>query len=299
MNKLNNLLIRFIISTQWIILINLGLYGIIGYSVVELFLASSTTHLVHQMPHNQLFSQLDQIQPSAKVALDISALKQAYLFGKLPASSTISTTEVQTLPQTHLDLKLHGIYYSSNYHTSLAMIADSLGKTSFYHTNESLPGGAILHEIHEKQVTLSRNGQIEILNLLDSKKSTPIANTISEAKNVQNSSNADELSPGQLLGHYQHQLQTDPNSLMKLIRISPINQAGRLVGYQINPGQDPHLLARFNLQPGDILTTLNGVKLDSPINGLSVIQPLATAEQINLEILREGQPLSFSFNVEK
>jgi general secretion pathway protein C len=299
MNKLNELLIRFIVSTQWIILINLGLCGTIGYSVVELFLASSTTHLVHRIPHNRLSSQLDQIQPSAKVTLDISTLKQAYLFGKLAAISTTSTTAVQTLPQTHLDLKLHGIYYSSNHHTSLAMIADSLGKTNFYHTNESLPGGAILHEIHEKQVTLSRNGQIEILNLLDNKKPTSIANTISSAKNVQNSFNQDELSPGQLLGHYQHQLQTDPNSLMKLIRISPINQADRLVGYQINPGQDTHLLARFNLQPGDILTMMNGVKLDNPINGLSVIQQLATAEQINLEILREGQPLSFSFNVEK
>jgi general secretion pathway protein C len=299
MNKLNDLLMRFIISTQWIIFINLGLSGIIGYSVVELFLASSTTYLVHRIPHNRLFSQLDQIQSSTKVSLDISALKQAHLFGKLQAISTTATTDVQTLPQTHLDLKLHGIYYSSDHHTSLAMIADSPGKTNLYHTNESLPGGAILHEIHEKHVTLSRNGQIEILNLLDSKKSTPIANTTSEAKNVQDYSNADELSPGQLLGHYQHQLQTDPNSLMKLIRISPINQADRLVGYQINPGQDTHLLARFNLQPGDILTTLNGVKLDNPINGLSVIQSLATAKQVNLEILREGQPLSFSFNVER
>jgi len=137
------------------------------------------------------------------------------------------------------------------------------------------------------------------LNLLDSKKSTPITNTIISAKNVQDSFNVGELSPGQLLGHYQHQLQTDPNSLIKLIRISPVNQAGNLVGYQLHPGQDTHLLASFNLQPGDILTSLNGVKLDNPINGLSVIQPLATAEQINLEILSEGQPLSFSFNVER
>ncbi len=298
MNKLTNLLMRYIVSIQWIIFINLGLCGAIGYSGVELFLASPTINLAHRTAYKDYL--INNNQSVADITLDISVLKQAYLFGKFPAiTTTTSAVNVETLPKTHLELKLHGIYYSSNDHTSLAMIADFSGKTKLYHTNEPLPGGAVLQEIHEKHVTLSRNEQIEILNLLDTKKSTSIANTVSSAKNVQNSANQDELSPGQLLGHYQHQLQTDPNSLMKLIRISPINQAGRLVGYQINPGQDTHLLARFNLQPGDILTTMNGIRLDNPINGLSVIQQLATAEQINLEILRKGQPLSFSFNVEK
>ena len=295
MNKLTNLLMRFIVSTQWIIFINLGLCVAIGYSGVELFLASPTINLAHRTTYK---NYLINNQSVADITLDISVLKQAYLFGKFPAiATTTSAVNVETLPKTHLELKLHGIYYSSNDHTSLAMIS-FLGKTNIYHTNEPLPSGVILQEIHEKHVTLSRNEQIEILNLLDAKKSTSITNTVSTAKNVQNSANQDELSPGQLLGHYQHQLQTDPNSLMKLIRISPINQADRLVGYQINPGQDTHLLAHFNLQPGDILTTINGVRLDNPINGLSVIQQLATAEQINLEILRKGQPLSFSFNVE-
>ncbi|NJO18004.1 MAG: type II secretion system protein GspC [Thioploca sp.] len=298
MNKLTNLLMRYIVSTQWIIFINLGLCVVIGYSGVELFLASPTINLAQRTAYKDYL--INNNQSVADITLDIAVLKQAYLFGKFPAiSTTTSVVNVETLPKTHLELKLHGIYYSSNDHTSLAMIADFSGKTKIYHINEPLPSGAILQKIHEKHATLSRDEQIEILNLLDTKKSTSIANTVSPARNVQNSANQDELSPGQLLGHYQHQLQTDPNSLMKLIRISPINQAGRLVGYQINPGQDTHLLARFNLQPGDILTTMNGIRLDNPINGLSVIQPLATAEQINLEILRKGQPLSFSFNVEK
>ena len=207
--------------------------------------------------------------------------------------------DIQSLPQTHLDLKLHGIYYSSNRHTSLAMISDSLGKTNLYHTNETLPNGVILHEIHEKHVTLSKNGQIEILNLLDSKKPALITTTLNAAKNVQNFSNTDELSPEQLLGHYQHQLQTNPNRLMKLIQISPINQGGNLVGYQINPGEDTNLLNRFNLQPGDILTSINGIKLNNPINSLTAIQQLANAAQINLEFLRNKQSLSLAFNVEK
>ena len=299
MNKLNDLLIRLISSSQWIMVINLGLCGMIGYSMVELLLTSPTMSWVQRIPHNQLLPQLKPAQSVTKVNLDISVLKQAYLFGNPPEISTQRAADIQLLPQTHLDLKLHGIYYSSNRHTSFAMIADSLGKTNLYHANESLPGGIILHEIHKKHVTLLRNGQSEILNLLDSKNPTLITTTTNYAKNAQNVSNTDELSPEQLLGHYQNQLQTDPNSLMKLIRILPINQGGRLVGYQVNPGEDSHLLNRFNLQPGDILTTINGIKLDNPINGLSAIQQLANAEQINLEVLRNQQPLSFAFNVEK
>jgi general secretion pathway protein C len=299
MNKLNDLLIRFISSSKWIVVINLGLCGVIGYSLVELLLTSPTISLVPRISHNQISSQLNQAQAVAEVTLDISVLKQAYLFGKPLKNPTTSTADIQSLPRTHLDLKLHGIYYSSNRHTSLAMIADSLGKTNLYHTNESLPGGVTLHEIHEKHVTLLRNGQIEILNLLDNKKLPLTTSTKSYAKNAQNVPNADKLSPEQLLGHYQRQLQTNPNSLMKLIRILPINQGGRLIGYQLNHRGDTNLLNRFNLRPGDILTSINGIKLNNSINGLNAIQQLANAQQINLEVLRNQQPLSFTFKVKK
>ena len=252
MNKLNNLLRRLINSSQWSIVINLGLCMMIGYSTVELLLISPTTSLVAQVPHNGFLSQFNQDPPVSKVILDISVVKQAYLFGKSPEIPTNLTTATQPSLQTHLDLKLHGIYYSSNHHTSLAMITDSLGKTNLYHTSEPLPSGAILHEIHEKHVILSSNGQIEILNLLDK---PALTTKMDYAKDVQNYPNADELSPGRLLGHYQHQLQTDPHSLMKLIKIT--------------------------------------------INGLTAIQQLANTEQINLEVLRNQQALSFTFNVEK
>ena len=277
MNKLNDLLRHFISSSQWIIVINLGLCGMIGYSIVELLLASPTTNLVPRIPHSKPLSQPNPDQPGAKINLDISVFKQAYLFGKPTNISTNLVADTQSLPQTDPDLKLYGIYHSSNRHTSLAMIADSLDKISLYHTNESLPSGVIVHEIHEKYVTLSRNGQIEILNLLDSEKPASIT----------------EIN----LDHYQHQLQTDPNSLIKLIPISPISQDGHLIGYQINSGKGTNLLKHFNLQPGDILTSINGIKLNNPINSLSAIQQLAKAKQINLELLRNQQQLSFTINL--
>ena len=77
MNKLNDLLIRLISSSQWIMVINLGLCGMIGYSMVELLLTSPTMSWVQRIPHNQLLPQLKPAQSVTKVNLDISVLKQA------------------------------------------------------------------------------------------------------------------------------------------------------------------------------------------------------------------------------
>ena len=101
MNKLNDLLRHFISSSQWIIVINLGLCGMIGYSIVELLLASPTTNLVPRIPHSKPLSQLNPDQPVAKINLDISIFKQAYLFGKPTKISTNLVVDTQSLPQTY------------------------------------------------------------------------------------------------------------------------------------------------------------------------------------------------------
>jgi general secretion pathway protein C len=83
------------------------------------------------------------------------------------------------------------------------------------------------------------------------------------------------------------------------MRISAVKRGGRFIGYRIKPGKDATLLSRFNLQSGDILTAVNGVKLDSPLKGLGLIQQLATANQVDLEVLRNGRVVSLSFFIEK
>lgn len=292
-----NKLIAFIFSARWNAIINIALATVLGHSTVQFILLVSTVpSTISLYQHNSTHSTIDQTQLPTLTRLNISTLLEAHLFGHSQAFASQTASQVaNTLPETKLNLKLHGIYHSPN--TSFAMIATQNGKSKLYRVGESLPSGAKLQKIEPKKVILLRNGQYETLRLIGSQ--ATVANQLQDkyAKTVQGSD--DNAKPEKLLGHYQRQLQTNPSSLMKLVRISPTKRNGRLIGYRIRPRKDATLLSQFNLQSGDILTTINGVKLDSPLKSLGIVQQLATANQVDLQVLRNGQVMSFSFTVEK
>ena len=296
-----NKLIAFIFSARWSATINIVLAAVLGYNTVQLLLLLNTvppTFTHNQYDHS--VSNINQLQLSTPTTvLNISALLKTHLFGNSQITAMQNATQMtNTPPDTKLNLKLHGIYHSSN--ISLAMIAAGKGKSKLYHVDDTLPGGTVLHQINPKKVILLRNGRYETLRLVGTQNSRINQLEDIHAKNVQGVINPnDNIRPETLLCNYQRQLKTDPSRLMKLVRISPVKRSGRLIGYRLRPRKDAKLLSRFNLQSGDILTAINGIKLDSPLKGLGVVQQLATTNQVDLQILRNGQMMSLSFMVEK
>jgi general secretion pathway protein C len=272
-----------IFSARWSI--NIALAAVFGYSAMQLILLIGTAPLEVDKQHTRARQLVAQVSTPA---LNISPIVQAYLFGKpKPVGTPIA---YQMPPETKLNLKLHGVYYSSDPMKSYAMIAAANGKSTSYRVGESLLSGAVLHKIEPRQVILLRNGRYETLHIMGGDRA--VKNDIPTIAH-------NDIRPEKLLGNYQRQLQTNPNSLMKLMRISAVKRGGRFIGYRIKPGKDATLLSRFNLQSGDILTAVNGVKLDSPLKGLGLIQQLATANQVDLEVLRNGRVVSLSFFIEK
>ncbi|WP_417450055.1 type II secretion system protein N [Kordiimonas sp.] len=80
------------------------------------------------------------------------------------------------------------------------------------------------------------------------------------------------------------------SSLGKL-DLTPVMRGGRLVGFRTGEGADNGLLARFGLQPNDILIAVN----DSPLTSFERLKELpdefATAKSLTLEIERNGAPV--------
>ena len=288
-------LIAFIFWAWLRVVINIALAAILGYFAMQLWLLHfGATPSANDSPHSRIPLIINQSQISAPI-INVSPLLKAHLFGKSTAFATqIATQVANNPPATKLNLKLHGIFYSSEPHNSYAMIALGKGKSILYRLGKSLPNGVVLQKIGPKQVILLRNGRYEALRFVEPK-GTTIKNY---AKNMQKTITGNRK-PEKLLGNYQRQLRANPQSLMKLMRIFPVRQGGRFLGYRLKSGKDASLLSQFNLKSGDILTAVNGVKLDSPLKGLGVVQQLATANQIDLQVLRNGQVMSLSFAVEK
>jgi general secretion pathway protein C len=304
--------------TRWIIFINIILATMLGYGFVQLLFSWNSDS--YNTVKNPDFSAVTNNSTSLKtVPLNISDLLESHFFGQKQMDTPAESVPIPQATDTQLDLKLQGIFFTSDGHgefESWAMIAHSSGKTGIYtegsalsiNRNLPLPAGAILYKIDEKQVILSRNGRYESLRFEENGSSrnnstadtiinpdnSPIIHDPSNEKSITNDTN-----PSQLLGKYQQQLRTRPESLMQLVRIYPVNESGNFIGYKLKEGHDPKIMSQFGLESGDIVTAVNGVTLDSPLKGLSLIQQLATADRVDLQLLRNGQTLSLSFTVDQ
>ncbi|MEK7991429.1 MAG: type II secretion system protein GspC [Thiotrichaceae bacterium] len=284
------LLNRFLL-TYIPIIINLCLIAIISYYSVHIGLnmyfatplETSSNHFTDSNSPNIIANSQSTFQ------LDVQSIINAHLFGQ------VKTQEIQKsfinkalsskdIPETKLKINLQGIYYSDSPSHSFVIIDDK--KIS---VNTNIQAGIKLYQIEPKHIVLQINNRFESLKLREAENPHSSKIAANNTPNVQ--------SPENLLAAYQQQLKTNPQALAQLARIQPAYDEGKLIGYRLDAGKDKTLLSHFNLQVGDILTTVNDVELDSPLKGLSLIQQLSEAEQLDLTVLRNGRIHSQSFNI--
>lgn len=229
------------------------------------------------------------LQTTNNVSSNFQQLSNIALFGKISTSTAYTTTKTELPPETRLNLTLRGIYYSSTVNDSFAMIAQGTQDTKLYRVGDQLNNSVTIVAIYAKHITLSRFGKQELLRLEGDKDSQA---------NITSSPTPTTRQNERLLAQYQQQLRTNPQTLARLMRITPAIHQGETIGYRLGTGQEKGILSQFGLQSGDILTEVNGVRLDSPLKGLQVIQKLAHTKQIDLNILRDGQTEYISLSVE-
>ncbi|GEM_PF-1135878 len=298
-----NQLQRILLSKFWIWLANIYLAITLGNYAMQLNL--SLQYPTNSPNLKQAFqTHSPDSQPLQKI--DLTSLLNAHLFGKTIASTPSSTSIISPNPSpkpSPSNLKLHGIYYSSHAPSSLAILSRDENTPKLYKIGDAITPTTQLQHIAPKQVTLLTGQQQHTLSLipLDSQTSEPVSLPSHSSTDNNYPIDAQEtLSPDQLLGKYQQQLKTNPAQLLSLFQASPITENGQFIGYRLQPGKNPELLNKFDLQPGDIITAVNGLKLDSPLAGLKLLEQLATTTRLDLQIKRNEQiiPLYYSISSE-
>lgn len=223
-----------------------------------------------------------------------------HLFGIATVDPAAAEGPIEA-PETPLNLTLRGVVASAGSRGVGAVIADASGKDSFYLVGSEIPGGVMLREVHPDRVILERNGRFETLTLpraaLNGAQTG--ASPPSEERFGQPEGSPSGGSPevGALLRGYREDLANNPDRMMGLVRTVPVVENGRQIGYRIAPGEDKSLLSRFGLQAGDIVASVNGIPLDSPVNGLELFHDLTNAQQLSLQVLRNGMPKTFVFQI--
>jgi general secretion pathway protein C len=226
------------------------------------------------------------VDAGSTAASDYSALLNSHLFGEADEQAAVVVAPVVDAPDTTLSLTLRGIVSTDADPTGpngSAIIEGNRGDSKTYYIGHTIDNadGATLHSVYADRVLLNRAGRLETLRLpkelTASTASSPMASPLPSAAAPQT-------------GTLREVISENAARLTDIIRPSPHVQEGQVVGFRVNPGRDRAAFEALGLQPGDVVTDINGTVLDDPSQGLQVFQSLGESTQANVTVLRDGVP---------
>lgn len=220
-------------------------------------------------------------------------LTSANIFG---VSAKASAPKQTKAPETKLNLTLKGVLAAKPMAMASAIIAQGKsGKEEIYGVGDRMPGGVIIKEIHPEYVVLERNGQLETLKL---QKISGISNLGSTGQSRNKRNLTLNRSPGAALKEIRSNILKNPTSFGEYALPVLVKENGKQVGYRLRPQKKGELLSELGIQGTDIITEINGVKLDNPQNGISALRKLSTAKNLNIVVKRNGAEVPLNITLQ-
>jgi len=271
-------------------------------AVVSLLLIVACAYLLVEITW-MFFPQDDEVLLSVqqKNLPQINNQAQQNNFRKLTAANifgvsgqTVSKTSTKA-PVTKLNLTLKGVLAATPSELASAIIAKGKsGKEDIYSIGDKIQGGVEIEEIHPDHVVLNRNGRSEILKL--QKISGLSGLGVSDKGRSLSLRDLRASSPEAALKEIRGNILKNPTSFGDYALPVVVKEKGKQIGYRLQPQKKGQLLAELGIQSSDVITEINGVKLNKPQNGISALRKLSTAKNLSLVIKRNGAeiPLNIS-----
>jgi general secretion pathway protein C len=216
-------------------------------------------------------------------AFDPNALASSHLFGI--ASSEPNAADVNAAPQTQMNLVLTGTMASADPQKGYAIVGESAATAKTFPTGAVLRPGTKLHSVFTDRVILDNSGKLETLVL--PRQFAGIAVPARPPVAAASNGVGDEL---------RRIAETNPSAFTSVVRPQPVFANGVQRGYRVYPGRDRKQFANLGLQPGDLVTSVNGTPLDDPSRGMEIFNSLNSAAQVSVTVERNGQTQQLSLN---
>ena len=211
-------------------------------------------------------------------------LSDMTLFGKANRGDgdSVSRVERETAPETGLTLTLHGVFLATRDERSSAILSGRNNAAERYRMGDDLPGGAELVAVERNRILLRRNGEVESLSFDD------------DGLTLGGVAAAGERSEDTRAGveRAMEALEENPEETIAEAGFRP-NKEGP--GY-VYDGTNEQLSA-MNLQPGDVIISVNGQQLGDIEADRANLEQWMNSDRLDLEIERGGTRFSFTVPV--
>lgn len=219
-------------------------------------------------------------------------------------------------PATTLSLILRGTFASSDPHTGIAVIAGADGNERAYSVGDEVTPGAHLSAVYPDRIVLRHEGVDESLKLPrdrnlapgDIVKPTPATTSSRIANNAvagaspiaaMQASTASNQAPAP--ADWQQtvaRMRQNPAELMQRVQVVPVLDGGKLTGVRLSANGDPALMRQIGLMPGDVVTQVNGVAIDSYARAQEIVSHLGNSSSVNVIVLRDGKPVALTVSLQ-
>ncbi|HHJ35558.1 MAG TPA: type II secretion system protein GspC [Gammaproteobacteria bacterium] len=273
-------------------------------TIVSLLLIIACAYLLVEITW-LFFPQDDEAMPISmqqKKGMNVASQAQQNNFRQLTAANIFGVSDKAPIkrqtkvPETKLNLTLKGVLAAKPQERASAIIAKGKsGKEDIYSIGDKMQGGVEVKEIYPDHVVLSRNGQLETLKL---QKTSGLGNLGQSGHGRKSLSSASLRagSPGAALKEIRNNIIKDPTSFGEYALPVVVKEKGKQIGYRLQPQKKGQLLAELGIESSDVITQINGIKLDKPQNGISALRKLSTAKNLSIVVKRNGAevPLNIS-----
>lgn len=170
-------------------------------------------------------------------------------------------------------MKLTGVIYNNGMNDSLAIIADE-HKEAQYAINAKLPNGYELVEIHRYHVLIRHQERIEYLKI------SPKGSSFNKDQ-IQNDSRYENA-----------ELTNEDNSKIELARAwtgQLVSSISENISAPMMTDEMFDISSHVNLNEGDIITSINAIRLEGPISVQMIIDSVKLSHFIEVELLRNNE----------
>ena len=194
-------------------------------------------------------------------------------------------------PETRLRLRLVGLVTADNPDDGRAIIVENSRPERLYAAGDTIGSGAArLHQIHVDRVILERDGGYETLRL-------PRADGTTNGSVAAEPVRAAARAPAPAVDEpriRRSEWLSDPERLLQTVRARPVIRDGALYGLEVRPTRNAREFQQAGLQPGDVLTSVNGIPLSSIQDTDELFRDLSGQTRIDVVVERDGQAVPLS-----
>lgn len=213
--------------------------------------------------------------PASDPRVDVGSILNAHLFGRAQAGAV----DPAMAPVSAANLFLAGTMAGASPEHGWAILGENAQSARVVETGSTLAGGTVLRAVYPDRVVIERDGRVESVmlpRLSGAAGPYPLRAASSDA--------------GAMIDAVRQAIGSPATAARvgEVVRPQPVFANGTLRGVRAYPGSNRRVFTALGLQPGDLVTAINGAQLDDVQRATGTLRDLGR-EPVQLTVERSGR----------